>query len=72
MAKVVPSFDYSLCKKCGHCAKWCPMKALTLTRADPADPAHPFPEKTGAACLGCGQCSKECPNGAITMVRFGG
>ncbi len=72
MAKAVPQFDYTRCVKCGKCARWCPMSYLTMTLADPEDPAHPYPEKTGDVCIGCGQCAKECDAKAITMVRFGG
>lgn len=58
--------DSDKCKKCGLCAKRCPMKALTLIQTDTHEKDIVFSAKR---CIGCGVCAHKCPTGALRLAR---
>jgi Na+-translocating ferredoxin:NAD+ oxidoreductase subunit B len=56
--------DHEICKKCGLCAKRCPMKAVVLlSQEDQKKELILSREK----CIGCGVCAHKCPTGAIRL-----
>lgn len=48
------------CVACGHCAKLCPKKAITIEKGSYANINHNL-------CIGCKLCRKSCPASAIIM-----
>jgi ferredoxin len=61
----LPEIDLGGCKGCGHCARGCPIEAITLQDRSPGGPvANLNPD----LCLGCGLCAQTCPTGAIRLV----
>jgi ferredoxin len=58
--------DKDKCKKCGLCAKRCPMKALTLIQKNAQEKEILFSEER---CIGCGVCAHKCPTGALRLER---
>lgn len=62
----IATVDHEKCKKCGLCAKRCPMKALELiTKKDHEKEISFSPNK----CIGCGVCAFKCPTGAVRLQR---
>jgi pyruvate ferredoxin oxidoreductase delta subunit len=57
-----PTYDSSLCIKCGVCALYCP-EGCIHPNEDGCYVADPY------WCKGCGICPRECPTGVITMVE---
>jgi ferredoxin len=50
------------CKKCGQCAKACPMHAIEHSSGS-------MPSIATARCIGCGACSSTCKTGAMRLVK---
>lgn len=55
-----PHPDPDVCNKCGRCAKWCPVGAITVAPDRVAEVDYEL-------CYGCGECVAACPNGAIAI-----
>jgi len=62
----IATIDHEVCKKCGLCAKRCPMKALSLIVKEDHEEQILF---SPGKCLGCGVCAHKCPTGAIRLKR---
>jgi len=60
--RTVAQIDYSLCVKCGLCAKACPTSAIKWA-------PRSYPSIDLKLCTGCSICIQSCPKGAIRMVR---
>jgi len=58
-----PEVNYSLCSKCGICAKFCPVNIIEINKELKECVAIDM-----AFCKGCGICANECPKGCIKMV----
>jgi len=67
MGKVV--IDEEMCKECGLCIEFCPVKALAkgdkLNKKGKYYTILAHPEK----CTGCGTCALMCPDAAIEVWR---
>ena len=63
---VRPVADQEKCVRCGICAGYCPVAAITVDRkADLMEIDYTY-------CKGCGICANECPKEAIAMKPEGG
>jgi len=62
----IAAVDHDVCKRCGLCAKRCPMKALSLIGEKDHEEQILFSPKK---CIGCGVCAHKCPTGAIRLKR---
>ncbi len=60
--RTVASVDYSICVKCGICARACPTKAVNWA-------LRSYPTINLKLCTGCSICANSCPKGSIRMVR---
>ena len=60
--RTVASVDYSICVKCGICARACPTKAVNWA-------PRSYPTVNLKLCTGCSICANSCPKGSIRMVR---
>ena len=54
-----------LCKGCGICVDFCPMKVLEMSNAPKSRPVM----KNEAKCTKCGVCELMCPDFAIFVVK---
>ena len=61
------TIDTEICKKCGSCAKACPVDVIQQT----AKATYPLIEDDRLEyCIGCGQCAAICPQGAIRHSEY--
>lgn len=56
-----PKIDYSMCVKCGECARCCPPKAIDMSQGRPV-----IDEKK---CIKCFCCQELCPKKAVKIKR---
>ena len=54
-----------LCKGCGICVDFCPMKVLGMSNAPKSRPVM----RNEAKCTKCGVCEIMCPDFAIFVVK---
>lgn len=62
MKKIRSSIHLETCTKCGLCAKYCPMNAISQ-REDGAFFVHQ------QHCIACGTCLSNCEDGAVELVE---
>jgi uncharacterized Fe-S center protein len=58
---LLPLFNFTLCKKCGLCARNCPEEALVVGAEDKT------PALIAEKCIGCGECVAVCANRAVQL-----
>jgi ferredoxin len=59
--------------KCGHCARICPSKAITMVRKNPDDDKSVrIPAVNEQKCIGCGACEHLCPARPFTAIHIEG
>ncbi len=59
-----------VCKGCGLCVHYCPVKCLELNTKDTNSFGLPYAYlKDEEKCIGCGNCGVICPDAAITVYR---
>lgn len=56
-----PELERSRCKKCGECARNCPVQAITLT---------PYPKINRKRCIACFCCAETCPAHALRIASI--
>ncbi|MCL6472709.1 MAG: DUF362 domain-containing protein [Firmicutes bacterium] len=56
---VLPQIDQDICTNCAKCVRWCPEKAITVTKAG-SSIDH-------SRCIGCGECTVTCTFQAIAV-----
>lgn len=59
--KAVVSKNY--CVACGHCAKYCPMNAISIFKGL-------YAEVDLSKCVGCGKCENLCPASVIELIKM--
>jgi 2-oxoglutarate ferredoxin oxidoreductase subunit delta len=63
-------YDQNLCKACGLCVEFCPVKAITFT-ANLNEKGYRVLSFDQEVCTACGTCYRMCPDLAITVQREG-
>jgi len=58
-----PEVDFKTCSKCGTCATYCPVDAVTIDKE-----SEECVKIMWDYCKGCGICANECPKKCIKMV----
>lgn len=71
--------DYNSCianaedKKCGNCARHCPVGAIHLVEKNPDDPESVrIPSVNEERCIGCGACEYNCPVSPFSAIHVEG
>ena len=55
--------EKSLCKSCGICVEYCPVKILDLDESG-------VYVKDSKQCISCGKCEQRCPDYAIYLQKI--
>ena len=66
--KLKPKVNKELCKSCGLCIKFCPVKILKKNSKLNKNGYYPVYCIDRNKCLGCNQCAVTCPEGAIEIT----
>ncbi|MCP4604621.1 MAG: 4Fe-4S dicluster domain-containing protein [Proteobacteria bacterium] len=62
--------DEALCKGCGRCAKYCPIKVIDMAPLDvPVGRKKKEPKVDEAVCFGCGVCALKCKAQAMKLRK---
>jgi len=61
--------DEEICKGCGLCAAFCPMKAIRLAEHMNTRGFHPAALLSPDDCTGCARCALMCPDACIRIER---
>lgn len=64
------TIDESKCKRCGFCARACPVGIVALGEGFPTTGFPTTIEKIEKGCITCGHCVAACPAGALTHCRM--
>ncbi len=67
MAQV--SFNEELCKGCGLCVEYCPLKIIELSEKINSMGYHPAQIIDVNRCTGCAFCAMMCPDVVIRIER---
>ncbi len=62
--------DESKCRRCGTCARACPVGIIVLGEGFPITGFPTTVEKIEKGCITCGHCVAACPRGAISHCRM--
>lgn len=69
-AKGFVEISTEVCKGCGLCVNYCPVKCLDINHGDTNSYGlHYAFLKEEEKCIGCANCGVICPDGAITVYR---
>jgi nitroreductase/NAD-dependent dihydropyrimidine dehydrogenase PreA subunit len=64
------TIDESKCKRCGFCARACPVGIIALGEGFPITGFPTTVEKIEKGCIACGHCVAACPPGALVHLRM--
>lgn len=64
------TIDESGCRRCGYCARACPVGIIALGEGFPTTGFPTTIEKIEKGCITCGHCIAACPSGALSHCRM--
>jgi len=64
------TIDESRCRRCGFCARACPVGIIALGEGFPTTGFPTTIEKIEKGCITCGHCVAACPTGAFSHCRM--
>ena len=67
MPKGKLTFDYDLCKGCGICVSFCPVKIMYSDKTTMNKSGYNIIRYDEDLCIGCAMCALMCPDSVITV-----